>query len=478
MMQVPSAFDGAGTPLEGERLSLGERVRVLATGRVPTKRQKLAEWTYRGNRQGLAQVSDKEYKPYDIDQATLEKMRKEPMIQYGYHLKVAPVMAALKEAFVECGDPKIKAFVEETFVSRHLYGLCEIAMQALIDGSSFSEKVWEEVPNLHIEYDDPRTGKRKVAWDGYALVPQKFKYNLITSIQTPLPLQKDGGFDGYVQEVGLKKVPVPSWKAFVFPHNFLRKGYWGESLLNYVYAPWFFLQKLRVLQILWFSKHASPTRVGYAPVGKFTDEGGDEVDALQWLADRLWQLEEHITMALPSDYDERGNRLWDVTQLDTSRGGDPYQTGIESLEAAILRGMVLVEQPPFSGNRSQRSYYEGMGAFESYLTVEDKLTLDFLLYVNKYVVRQLVQDHFGMRAPDAYVRHTPLFSLKKRLLYNVLTMAMNAKHPDLPSIALTELAKQLNVPVDVVEKFTEAAPGTLEGIVRDVTRLLEGAAAN
>ena len=158
--------------------------------------------------------------------------------------------------------------------------------------------------------------------------------------------------------------------------------------------------------------------------------------------------------------------------VDTSGGGDPYGGGIQALEADILKGMVLVEQPPYTESK-QRSYYEGMGAFEAFLTIEDKLAWDFLTYANKYVVKQLVQDHFGAQAPDAQVRHNPLFSLKKRLLYNVLTMVVNAQHPDLPSIALVELAKILNVPTAAAAKLVKAKPQVLEEIVDGVTRLLE-----
>ena len=458
-----------------KRLSFGERLRVLATGKPPTDTQKLADRTYRGSRhfQGLGAILRGEYRPNDIDYQTLEKMRKDPTIQYALALKIAPVQAALKDAYVECPDPRIKAFVQQVLVQPHLYTLCEIAMQALIDGSSFSEKRFKKVPNLHITYDDPQTGAEKVAWAGYAVIPKGYRYNLITTIKSPLPIQPSGDFDGYIQEKpGAPDNIVPAWKAFVFPRNFARAGFWGESALNYVYPAWFYLQKLWALRVLWFSKHASPTRIGYAPTGLFENEDGEEQDALSWLADRLWRLEEHITMALPADRDEAGNRLWEVAQLDTSGGGDPYGAGISALESNILKGMVLVEQPPHADSQG-RSYYEGMSSFESFLTIEDKLAWDFLTYVNDYIVKQLVVDHFGARAPDAQVRHNPLFSLKKRLLFNTFQILVNAQHPDLPSIALVELAKMLNVPTAAAAKLVKAKPEILAEIVDGVTRLLE-----
>jgi len=292
-------------------------------------------------------------------------------------------------------------------------------MQALVDGAAFAEKIWE-VRDIHVERDG------EVVWDGPALVYKEFRYNKITTIVPSLPLTEDGSFNGYYQKKGFDKVHVPAWKAWLYPHNFLRAGFWGEPALNHVYAPWFFKCKLWVMRMLYYSKHAAPTKIGWAPPGRSTNEDGDEVDNLQWLGDRLHKTDEFTTLAMPMVRDDRGNKLWDITQLDVTGRGDLYARGIEALNDEILRGLVCVETPPERGGA--RTYYEGLGRLEAYLTACDTLALDFLSYVNQYAVRQLVVDHFGERAPECYVRHNPLFSLKRRVLYNVLQTAINAQH--------------------------------------------------
>jgi len=349
-------------------------------------------------------------------------MRKDPIVHYGLTIKTAPVKAAMEEAFVECSDPNIAEFVKQVFVKPHLWRLTEIAMQALVDGAAFAEKIWE-VRDIHVERDG------EVVWDGPALVYKEFRYNKITTIVPSLPLTEDGSFNGYYQKKGFDKVHVPAWKAWLYPHNFLRAGFWGEPALNHVYAPWFFKCKLWVMRMLYYSKHAAPTKIGWAPPGRSTNEDGDEVDNLQWLGDRLHKTDEFTTLAMPMVRDDRGNKLWDITQLDVTGRGDLYARGIEALNDEILRGLVCVETPPERGGA--RTYYEGLGRLEAYLTACDTLALDFLSYVNQYAVRQLVVDHFGERAPECYVRHNPLFSLKRRVLYNVLQTAINAQHPEL-----------------------------------------------
>ena len=497
-MQIPSNIERTIGPglarrmredlgaLEARPLSLGERLMVLATGRTgksPTTRQKLGELTYRGSRLPSAYTNllKQEYRPDDIGLDTIRQMEKDPVVHYGYSLIVAPILASVRDAHIECDDPDIKAFLEATFLPL-LYPLMRDCLLALLDGTAVFEKVWEpRYVEVNRDDQDSEDGKTVTAYKGNALVYKKFRRVDVATLDQIHITHPDQDFDGFSQKATPIPIRVPAWKALVYANEAHRNGFYGRSLLNYVYAPFFFRQRLQVLSMLWHSKRASPPRIGFAPPGKSTDESGGEVDNLQFMADRLFRLEEFITIALPNVYDETSRqRLWDVLELPAPAGGSPYGEGIAALNAEILTGMFVVEDQPAMPNQSTMSYYRGKSKFESFVDALEQRREDCYSTLSRYCLQQLIEDNFlkngRERHPEAKIRGKKISSELERVLLYLIGILANAAHPDMQMLNLVGMAEQAGLavkPESARVPVEPVPPQALETMIDEFTKALE-----
>lgn len=446
-------------------------------GRPPAK---LSTITYRGRKPPALMATitkNGQYYTGKLPWDMLDKIRVHPIVKLGLIVKSAPIITALREVKIKCEDPKIAAFVKAAFVDRILLQIADQSiLMSYIYGVSPQEKVWKS-DFVRAVYTD-ESGVEATAWDGPALIYDKFAFCHPASIDRFIVDPDNNSFDGFVQipPTGKAEKPVPSDKAFVYPNRPLFGGFWGESELEDIYPYWYYEELFRALQSDFLRFNAIPPIIGYAPPGTRTDDDGNEVDNMEYAGQILERAWESLVVILPFELDDSGRQQsWSYKEMNVGNHSDIYTKGIEELDVMILRGLVVPERTVTQNAAAVGSYNQAEAHAERMLDAGKLETDRILEYINKYAIPQLVEDNFGAEAPACTLYSTGVSeALKGKLHTVVITLLQNDSDGRLArQVAFAELLDYLNIPfkrisdekLDELTAKPEAAPSPVDAPV-------------
>ena len=465
-----------GTP--SRRLSWGERVRGRTLAR-PGPKPRLAEQTYRGRYSALGNfmATHKEFRPQRLEYDTLDRMRRNGQVALGLAIKRSPIFAALREAEIKCEEPDVQAFLAHVFQKPYLMRLLRTSLTAFVFGVGFHEKVWE-TRNLHVTWKGEE-GELHVAYDGYALVPKKYKLNDVRTIKDILVQPKTQDFDGYVQHgpPGQQDITVDPWKAFVFALNTEYGGLWGEPSLWVTYPYWYYMELFRALQADWLRTRAINPLTGRYPIGVSENQDGNEVDNATWGGDVIRAVWDAMVVMLPNTRDSEGDYEWDYSELRLSAdAGEIYQRAIDNLGVMILRSLIVPERTVTQATTTG-GYNEAMAHLDAFFESAKPVIADFVRHVDDYILPQIVEwnflDRFPERLPRAYLDARIFSEQLKMKYYNLLIALVQNDRPDaaiVRHIAITSLLEWLGIPVaslseraETEEVYKKVEPGNGAG---------------
>ena len=434
------------------KLSIRERIMGFAK---PGPKPKLSEQTYRGRYSNLGWFlnENKEYKPSMISYDTLDRMRRNGMVALGLAVKNSPVYAAMREAEIRCPDDDVREFLIQVFQKPFLMNLAKSCLTAYVFGIAFHEKVWKR-EDLYLTTVG-EDGEERVVYDGYALVPKKYKLNDVRTIDSILVQKKTQDFAGYVQRAapGEKDTQIDAWQAFVFATNTLYRGLWGEPSLWYAYPYWYYCELFRALQADWLRTRAINPLIGRFPPGKNTNQDGNEVDNATWGGDVLRAAYDAMVIMLPQEKDEDGDYVWSYSELNlSSEAGEVYQVAIDNLETMILRSLVVPERTVTQATRAG-GYNEAMAHLDAFFEAAKDDIESLVFHVDHYAFPQLIEWNFAdkfTRLPKAYLDARTFSEQLKFKLFSLLTALVQNDRPDtaiLQHVAIEDLLEILNVPI-------------------------------
>jgi len=438
------------------RLSWRERL----AGRTFTKpgpKPRLSEQTYRGRYSSFGNFlqQNKEYKPNNLDYDTLDRMRRNGQVALGLAIKGSPIFAALREAEIKCEDKDVQAFLVQVFQKPLLMRLVRTCLTAFVFGVAFHEKVFES-RNVYVTWEGEE-GELHVAYDGYALVPKKYKMNDVRTIKDIAVQKGTQDFDGYIQRgaPGQKDIEVEAWKSFVFALNTEYGGLWGEPSLWATYPYWYYMELFRALQADWLRTRAINPLVGRYPIGKSVNQDGNEVDNATWGGTILRGVWDGMVAMLPNTRDEvSGDYFWDYGELRlSSDAGEIYQRAIDNLGVMILRSLVVPERTVTQATTTG-GYNEAMAHLDAFFEASKMVVEDVVRHVDDYNLPQLVEwnflDRFPSRLPRGYLDARIFSEQLKMKYYNLLIALVQNDRPDaaiVRKIAISSLLEWLGIPV-------------------------------
>jgi hypothetical protein len=439
---------------------LGERNREILSQQQAGRRARGRHITYRGNMPGNSLAFAKKFgamqRNDNLDWATLNIMRRNPMIKLGLTMRAAPVFSALREARAECPNPDIAAFVEQIFIEPWLTRMADSAIiPSYIYGSAPHEKSWEN-RRITVTRVDANTNESVTAFDGNALVYKNIDFVMPETLES-YNLSRDRRFDGFTQKKAsgdAQSRTVPAWKAFVFSNRFLYGLFWGESEVEDIYPSWYYASYFRALMSDYMRLRAIPPVIATAPAGSRQGPDGEEVDNLQYVAEAIFQAFVSQVVALPWESDPiSGVNRWDYKEMVLgNRVEDIFTRAIEELEVNILRGLLVPERTVMQNVAAVGSYNQAEIHQERMLDAAKREVDAFLESVNRYLVPQLVEDNFGGDAPVCRVVTPNIPERIRGKLHNVLITLLQNDTADgriNRSIKIQELLKFLDIPYTV-----------------------------
>ena len=394
------------------------------------------------------------WNPHRITYQEMDEMRFDGQIRAGMTLLKVPILRSPWS--VSCADSEIAAFVKEALrpIWRRLVRQLLLSMDF---GFSVGELVWRHQYNLEVTGTQSAMGGKGSRVYPHAVVLDDVQF-IDPQIVRLLAYTKSSKFAGFEQITPVKAV-VPDRKCIHLANEFEFAGLYGVPRLKAAYPYWRFKRLQYENLLVGYERNANSRRVVRYPVGE-TETGVDEDGNPQTISnqdvalDIGEQADGGNTIAIPSRYDDRGNRLWDIEFPPPTFQGSDHLAFLDHLNAEILKSLLIPELALSVG--SSGSYNLAEVQINFFLQGLEATAEDLCEAVNRYIVKPLVRIQFGVNAPVAMVRIQPMTQEVKSGLVNVLMSTVGQGQPiplkDGSSLLVdwSQVAEDLGIPAEVL----------------------------
>jgi len=361
------------------------------------------------------------YTPWDIPIRVKKIMRRSTQIKIGERALRAPFRGITYR--VTGGDPRARAFVSETFLKRPvLHRAIRSILNAMPFGFQAHEIRWA-LEDVVIDEDGPGGLSPRV-------VPRAYVIRDIVDLDPERVLlcrdewgDPDGlEFDG--QFLGEDQVAIAS-----FLPEF--QNWYGTSILEGAYEPWFEAQHTKKHHEHWNEQKSNPPYVGYAPDDDSLAQEPDKAlsgqgrSPVQVIARAAMSLRQGGVCALPAAFDDSGNRLWELKEIETQNRTGDFLAHRRYLDDMQLRGMFVPERTV-----SQ----EGVGSYAMadahvgvFLGMMEETRVDLVIANLQKFVDRIVRVNFGRAARAPRVESSELNRQSKALLASIVEKTLDVK---------------------------------------------------
>lgn len=432
----------------------------LANGLVDAnngKEPKFGEAKVRYRNPDLLRVAKKEsgigeYNPDRIPVSTYEKMRLDPQIALATALIELPILA--QNYRIECSNKKMAAVVDAAL--RPIYKkLVKSMLRAIQFGFATGEKVWEKVKlRIDQEGDD---GKNTTIYNRYTVVPKKVKFIHPKSVRI-IRNEKSEDIEYVTQTQDYydfkgKRVPKVHIRDMVwFALDDEYGNFFGSARYKNVYQAWYWYQIVVQFMLRYLERRGAPAAVGSAPFGSTTKSDGTKTPNIDVILEAAYALVSNSAVAIPSQYDKNGNKLWDLQLVEDEQRGELFLDVLRYLNLLKLRGLFVPDKVGTAEGASTNATTEGHT--DVHLLNEEALTQMIQDCLNTQVIPDIVKYNFPpSKIVPCTIRIERLNYSKRTLLKDVLIRMLmvysgamrDGNWPNwLPSVK--EISKFLEVP--------------------------------
>jgi len=424
----------------------------MAEDAKPLKAANVEELTRRQSGSFVLDMGE-EPRPDRLSVHTLKEMRRDGQIALGLELVKAPLYAAPWR--VECKDTGIAAYVKAEF-----------------------DRVWRTAVRTALRAVDFGFAPHEILWsqDGAGVHLKTLKD--LDPQHTTLLRDRAGDYGGFRWN---DEVVVPAEKTFVMTHWKEFGNLYGVSRMTAAYPHWDDCRDARKQLRTYLRRRAIPPIKGRAPAERRQTPGGAEVDCIAEHHKNLMTLQSGGVATMPSEYDEKGNPLWDAELMsDNQQRSDDFLKPITYHDTMKLRSMMVPERTATQDGKGALAMAEAHT--EMFLILEDMLLFDLVEQLNLYVVTRLVDYNFGLAAPDCRLVTDGLSektkalmrSIVEKLLTQRLTAALVAETLDVTKVLQGSALPLLDEPrksLPTVEGATKPQPAQARRTGEDLLAL-------
>lgn len=276
-----------------------------------------------------------------------------------------------------------------------------------------------------------------------------------------------GNYDGFVfdQNNTLNKVIVKPEYSFWYSSDMENNQLYGNSMLQDVYKPWYYSEKVHTYANRYYERFGEPLVVGRAPSGgsKVKDKNGKTMDSQEVMSLVIDSIRSHSSAQLPSDKDAEGkNYLYDINYLESQMRGFDFDNYLNRLDMEITRGLLVPDLMFSSG--SGGSYALGAAQIESFYTNLMGIMDNVVDYVNSYIIPQLIEYNFG-KGVIAKIAYQPL-SVESAKFINEMINALITKGAIKPDMG--QLEERSGFKFEEIKQPTNVA--TKDQVAKDIAK--------
>lgn len=234
-------------------------------------------------------------------------------------------------------------------------------------------------------------------------------------------------FDGIKQlpfvRSGSPSYPIPVDNSLWFPLLMENGDYTGRKLLRPAFTPWFFSILVHLFANRYYERYGEPTPIGRAPFEDSITVGDATVRGNDFLLQVLQQLRNRSVVVLPNDQTDMGNGKmtydYAIEYLESQMRGADFERYLTRLDEEVSIGIftpILLMRTADVG-----SYNLGVGHMQTWLWMLNALNDDRKLYIDKFILRRMVNFNFSLTAPDAEIVFRKMGNSDAEMVRAVLT---------------------------------------------------------
>ena len=359
--------------------------------------------------------------PIDV----LKRMNDHPMVNLAERT-VTGVLRRPDLYYVRHPDPEIKAEVEEwlwpllpqilsSIARAYVYGAIPVVFNWC------KEDLWADTQLLpgHVHYGS-----------AHELCPSEVKIDTRNDELTAI-------------RYGKRRYSAERATLFVWDREF--GGWRGKSARRRAWTDYCRSHLVEALQLKYLERSVDPVRVARAP-SAFVNAEGKEVEALDHLGRLSTDLQGGGSLSLPSERDDKGNYLYDLTHLEVADRQGVWDRALNRYDAGILRAYLV---PPKLGG------LEDVGAAGA--RTLDGMLKEFVQDLAQFAADELTKivttvhrdNHSERRVPAPEILAYEVPASVRKLYLEVLRLVSASDAEEAPAdwVDVPALLDQLGVPL-------------------------------
>lgn len=230
-------------------------------------------------------------------------------------------------------------------------------------------------------------------------------------------LDLKGNFNGFTQTLGSFKEDISPEYGFWYANQMEDGDLYGNSMIKPAYKPWYFAELIHLFANRYYERFGEPVVMGRAPAGNTVeDSSGNKKDASREIQNTVNGLRNHSSVTLPSDRDDNGNFIYDISYLESQMRGVDFDVYMKRLDLEKARAIFVPDLLLGSGNVG--SYALGLEHKATFITGIMGIVDDMFDFFNKYIVKQLIKLNYPSQ--KAKLKYTPLSRVTEDAIVNIV----------------------------------------------------------
>lgn len=425
---MPGLLDHKGNPISSQS------VRSIVNKKAPPPKFGEAFGAWAGRDTEFMTLPGGGVVQFDLSRLTVADFRAmRDHYQVNASLAVLSFMQHQSDWTIECKDKKIADFCTEQIQSNWTM-LNRMMSTANWAGYSPAALNWEnDTDNRAVVLDkvkDLIPEECEVVWklvDGWAppdRTPPKYKI-----------------YDGIKQYGQPYNIPVEN--SFWYPLLMENGDYQGRKLLRPAFTSWFFSLLIHLFANRYYERFGEPTPIGRAPFDEPIEISETEsVNGRDYMLGVLQSLRSRSVVTLPSQRSENANGQssfdYDIEYLESQMRGTDFGAYLTRLDEEISIGLftpILLLRTADVG-----SYNLGVGHMQMYLWMLNAMNDDRAMYLDKYILRKMVNYQFSEKAPDAKIKFRKLGNTNTEMLSALIQASVSNGTANIDPIELGKLS--------------------------------------
>lgn len=357
----------------------------------------------------------------------IEQMLKSAPVRFALEMKRAQIVSIFRNKRswkIQSPDRELAEIVTANLMNILPKMSLDFSFSSLAYGVSFQEIIWEYRSKYELGISDSKyqSNKKFVV----AKIPNSVNPTTVLYIKRT----EDGHFNGFVQQSKVitgSEINIPRDASLIIPYDEKFRNLWGESLLKPMYPIWYWYEVVLRSMVKYMERTGTPVTLVKAPsrINIIKPGTKKKVDSMSWGMEIASNVARSNAAVIPSDTDDQGRPLWDLSYLNSTEKSQPFMDILELLTQMILRAGLSADRALMQSSGGVGSYNIGELHQQATALHNEVILIQWLHCINSYFLPLYSLYNRGRNGPPIWIETQGLDPTDRNNLTTLLGVAQN-----------------------------------------------------